>query len=70
MGYLGVGATAREAVGQMQEGIDRRPFNCAWNDGRPIGAMGADGTLRAVVDGRIVEGYVLVPEGRGRGVTA
>lgn len=52
MGYLGFGATAREAVEQMREQIVRQPVNCAWNDGRPIGALGADGKIRTLRHGR------------------
>lgn len=55
MGYLGFGHTAREAVANMQEQINRQPMNCRHLDGRPIGAMGADGTLRTLRHGRWVE---------------
>lgn len=55
MGYLGVGPTAREAVENMQEQITRQPINCRGIDGRPIGAMGADGKVRTLRRGRWVE---------------
>lgn len=55
MGYLGFGTTAREAVENMQQQIDRQPFNCKRSDGTPLGAMGADGNIRTLRHGRWVE---------------